>query len=72
MRLALILQSDNISLLSHELRNPLQSINLANYLLQNKSISDDVKNFHNKYEGSFTNFLEMEKKRSLSKLLAVA
>lgn len=40
-----IIKNDNISLLSHELRNPLQSINLANYLLQNKSISDDIKKY---------------------------
>ncbi len=28
------------------------------------TISDDVKNFHGKYEGSFTNFYQMEKKKS--------
>lgn len=28
------------------------------------TISDDVKNYHNKYEGSFTNFYENEKKKS--------
>jgi superfamily II DNA or RNA helicase len=28
------------------------------------SISDDVKNFHTKYDGSFTNFYQMEKKKS--------
>ena len=28
------------------------------------TLSDDVKNFHNKHEGSFTNFLQLEKKKS--------
>ncbi len=28
------------------------------------TISDDVKNFHTKYDGSFTNFFQMEKKKS--------
>ena len=28
------------------------------------TISDDVKNFHSKYDGSFTNFYQMEKKKS--------
>ena len=28
------------------------------------TISDDVKNYHNKYDGSFTNFFENEKKKS--------
>ena len=28
------------------------------------TISDDIKNYHNKYEGSFTNFFEMEKRKS--------
>lgn len=28
------------------------------------TLSDDVKNFHTKYDGSFTNFLQMEKKKS--------
>ncbi len=29
------------------------------------TLSDDVKNFHTKYDGSFTNFYQMEKKKSL-------
>jgi len=28
------------------------------------TINDDVKNFHNKYDGSFTNFFQMEKRKS--------
>lgn len=34
--------NNNISILSHELRNPLQSINLATYILQYKDIPDDI------------------------------
>ena len=30
----------------------------------NYTINDDINNFHTKYEGSFTNFLQMEKKKS--------
>jgi len=41
---------------------------LKNFLRVDKengfTISDDVKNYHNKYEGSFTNFYENEKKKS--------
>lgn len=30
----------------------------------NHTLQDDIKNFHNKYDGSFTNFYQMEKKKS--------
>jgi hypothetical protein len=41
---------------------------LKEYLRKDKeaghTLSDDVKNFHNKHDGSFTNFIQLEKKKS--------